>query len=363
MAHHSANSPQTAKIVVHYFEFGPFRLDVIERVLLRDDERVLLRPKAFETLLSLVQNSGRVLDKKDLIDKIWADRYVEEATLAQNIFTLRRILGENAAENRFIETVPGRGYRFVSEVKEFYGEVPKPATLVPPSRTAAASIAASGLDQDQPEPAVPEDPPLAIAVEAPPEKSEADATDISPPRRGFAFQVVVAAVSLLAFVAMYFWLNSAERDEALPNNHLVSIAVLPFEPLYPEQGDDSLGLGIANAVITKLSNSDRMMIRPTSTILKYVGARPNSVAAGKELQVGFVLEGGTQIEGSQVRLSVQLVRVRDSVPLWSQTFDADLSNKFSLEDSLSDQVVRALMAKLESPDERLKPERREEAVH
>ena len=97
------------------YEFGPFRLDSAERKLMRGDELVALAPKAFDTLILLVRNSGHLLEKDELIRMLWPDTFVEEGSLSNNIFLLRKALGEDPA---FIETVPRRGYRFVGAVRQ-----------------------------------------------------------------------------------------------------------------------------------------------------------------------------------------------------------------------------------------------------
>jgi DNA-binding winged helix-turn-helix (wHTH) protein len=101
-----------------FYEFEEFRLDTRERLLLRNGETVPLTPKAFDTLLALVRNAGRTIEKDALMKEIWPNTFVEEATLVQNIFILRRALDENASTNHYIRTVPRHGYRFVREVKE-----------------------------------------------------------------------------------------------------------------------------------------------------------------------------------------------------------------------------------------------------
>ncbi|HEX8502559.1 MAG TPA: winged helix-turn-helix domain-containing protein [Pyrinomonadaceae bacterium] len=101
-----------------FFEFDPFVLDASERVLLRRGEPVHLTPKEFDTLLALVRGAGRVMSKEELLKEIWPDTFVGEATLAQNVFTLRRALGEAEGGRPFIETVPRRGYRFAVKVTE-----------------------------------------------------------------------------------------------------------------------------------------------------------------------------------------------------------------------------------------------------
>jgi pimeloyl-ACP methyl ester carboxylesterase/DNA-binding winged helix-turn-helix (wHTH) protein len=103
----------------HLYGFGPFTLDRDERLLLWGGSAVPLTPKVFDTLVVLVENSGHVLSKEELIQKVWPDSFVEENNLAQNISILRKALGEAAVGLKFIETVPKRGYRFVADVHEF----------------------------------------------------------------------------------------------------------------------------------------------------------------------------------------------------------------------------------------------------
>ena len=100
------------------FEFGPFRLDLSERLLMRNDKAVQLSPKVFETLAFLVENRGHILEKDELIKRLWPDTFVEESSLAQNVFQLRRALKEGGSSRKYIETVPKRGYRFSADVRE-----------------------------------------------------------------------------------------------------------------------------------------------------------------------------------------------------------------------------------------------------
>lgn len=116
-------SPQEKQL----YEFGPFRLDPVKRRLLRDGEPVSLTPKAFETLLALVQQSGKTVEKEDLMRRVWPGAVVEENNLNQNITALRKCLGDSRQEGRYIATIPGLGYRFVAEVKSVAEVKPAPA--------------------------------------------------------------------------------------------------------------------------------------------------------------------------------------------------------------------------------------------
>ena len=100
------------------YQFGPFRLQVDRRRLLRDGEPVALAPKALETLLALIEHRDRVLTKDELLQRVWGDTVVEEGGLTRNISVLRKALGESPDDHRYIVTVPGRGYRFVADAAE-----------------------------------------------------------------------------------------------------------------------------------------------------------------------------------------------------------------------------------------------------
>src|SRR6476659_10007479 len=106
----------------HFYEFGPFRLDTAERILLRDGHPVSLTPKAYEVLLALVRRSGHIVEKEELMKEVWADAFVEEGNLTHHVFTLRKALGEGSNGSEYIETIPRRGYRFVSPVREVRDE-------------------------------------------------------------------------------------------------------------------------------------------------------------------------------------------------------------------------------------------------
>jgi Tol biopolymer transport system component/DNA-binding winged helix-turn-helix (wHTH) protein len=112
----------------HLYEFGPFRLDATERLLLRDQQHVPLTPKAFETLLMLVEHGGHVIEKDELMKKVWPDTFVEEVNLAKNVSNLRKILGAEQSEH-YIETIPKRGYRFVAGVREVWAEEESPQNI------------------------------------------------------------------------------------------------------------------------------------------------------------------------------------------------------------------------------------------
>src|SRR5215510_2836707 len=133
-----------------FYEFGPFRLDTGERLLLCNGEEVSLTPKVFDLLLVLVENSGHIFEKDELMKAIWPDSVVEEANLTRNISTLRKALGESQDTRQYIETIPWRGYRFVASVREAPNNgteaamrtLPSPSILNEEGEPAARSVVA-----------------------------------------------------------------------------------------------------------------------------------------------------------------------------------------------------------------------------
>ena len=200
-----------------FYVFGVFRIDVTERVLLGEKGFVPLTPKAFDLLLFLVENSGHILDKEELMKQVWPDSFVEENNLAQNISTLRKVMG--GAASAMIETVPKRGYRFVAEVSETWDEggdlvvrertrsrivieenVEDEAVAPRSEREARAVIDVSPSSSNEPAASLP------AALSRPPETMYARSGDVN-----IAYQVIGDAPLDLVFVMgwvshlEYFW--------------------------------------------------------------------------------------------------------------------------------------------------------------
>jgi DNA-binding winged helix-turn-helix (wHTH) protein/TolB-like protein/tetratricopeptide (TPR) repeat protein len=367
---------RTAK---HFYEFGPFRVDTLKRRLLRGGEIVPLTPKAFDTLLVLVENGGRLVEKDDLMERVWPGVAVEENNLTQNISALRKALGERRGEPQYIATVPGLGYRFIASVEETW---PADEESKPVAQAENISTAENGAAQQngfahaakRSTPVIESEIQQAVAENAQPVNSQAansqtivetradDAkvaraseTSESGEGRGQKFFVrsrkslAVAALAVVVAVAVgyYFFAARAKRAEVAggTNTQIKSIAILPFKQLGAEGDDQFMGLGMADALITKLSGIREINVRPTSSIIKFANAQDPG-AAGRELGVDSVLDGRVQKSGDRIRVTVQLVRAGDGAPLWGDTFDEKYTDIFAVEDRISEQVVRALLPTL-----------------
>ncbi len=302
------------------YEFGEFRLDAARRLITRLEQPLRLNSKAFETLLVLVRNHRRVVSKDELMQILWPDTFVEEVNLAQNISAIRKALGETPGENRYIATLPGKGYQFVCELRE-----PGPA-----GEEVADEPVASEAERAEP----------TIT-----ERSTTTSTAVSSNSAGqWIPWAAIAVVLILGVVGGWWFQHRHAADAATPTVH--SVAVLPFQPLVAGSDGEHLGLGMADAVITRLSNIRQLPVRPTDVVIRYNDPSVDPLKAAREMGVDSVLTGKLQKSGNRVRVTVQLVRVSDGRALWAQTFDDQYTSIFQVEDSISEKVAQALAVNL-----------------
>jgi DNA-binding winged helix-turn-helix (wHTH) protein/TolB-like protein/Flp pilus assembly protein TadD len=322
----------------HLYEFNPFRLDANERLLLRDGEIVPLTPKAFDLLQALVENSGHLLDKDKLMRRLWPDSFVEDGSLAQNVSLLRKALGESDGQ-RFIETVPRRGYRFVASVRQLseqddlIGEHPE-TIFTEAEQEPGISGKFPELEQ------VGEPGTLAVSSRV---------SSMFRQKPGLAILTASLALAIAAGTLLYFiFLRQPEQP---PIQRINSIAVLPFKSLGVDGADEYLGIGIAETLTTRLSTLKQLTVRPTSAVLKYAASDKETVIAGRELGVETVLEGSIRRMGERVRATARLVRVSDGSLLWADKFDESVTDIFKVEDSISGKVADALALKLSGEEQ------------
>ena len=319
----------------HFYDFGRFRIDIGDRLLLRDGETVPLTPKVFDILLMLAENSGRIVEKEELMKAVWPDSFVEESNITQAIYTLRRVLAGGSTGDQWIETLPRRGYRFKVIAKEVVAE---PAPLVVEESTRSQVVVEEEIDEEG-----------TRESEAAP-KLRSDEGSRWPRRVKWILSLSVLLTVLLISGVAYVWFLRPAEVEAPPA--LRSLAVLPFQPVGSEGANEYLGLAVADALITKLSHLGQIAVRPTSAILRY-SQPPQGLAVGRELKVDSLLEGTFRTSRERVRVTVQLVNVREGSPVWAEKFDEKLTDLFTLEDTISERVAEALALKLTGQEKKL----------
>ena len=292
------------------FDFGPFRLDRAERTLWKGHERITLTPKAFDTLVVLVERNGRLVEKDELIKAVWPDSFVEEANLTNNIWTLRKALAVDGQS--FIETVPKRGYRFTGDVRQ--ASVVNDAVM---ERHTRATV----VTEEQ--------------------ESVVESRWITRP-------TVAVAACLFLLVAVFFVFARPWSSDGAPAVVAAprSIAVLPVKPIGNDPKEEYLSLGLADALITRLGNVNQLVVRPTSAIRRYEIPVVDPVTVGRQQNVDAVLDGSYQRSGDRIRLTVQLIRVSDGATIWSSQFDEKFDDILSVQDSISERIACDLVTRI-----------------
>ncbi|MEN3330852.1 MAG: hypothetical protein V7641_217 [Blastocatellia bacterium] len=311
------------------YEFGTFRLSTAERMLLRAGEAVPLTPKVFDVLVLLVERCGHLFEREALLSAVWADSIVEEANLTVSISVLRKALGEQADGRPYIETVPKRGYRFVADVRVVEDE---PEDSILREQTRALVIIGQEEERDDQNEAASEEQAHA---------QEQAKAQVNKRVRRLAMTACVVSLVLMAGVA--YWWQAIRAKPARAVAQIRSIAVLPFSQMGEGKKDELVGFGMADVLITKLGSLNRITVRPTSAVFKYIDTEPDIVAVGRELKVDAVLEGSLRRLGEQMRVTVRLVRARDGELLWAETFDGRFKDQFAIQDEMSDHVAVALL--------------------
>ena len=318
----------------HVYEFGEFRLDAGKRLLWRAGAPVPLTPRVFETLLYLVEHHDTVLDKERLMEAVWPDSIVEENNLTQNISTLRRVFGETPGSHHYIVTVPGRGYRFVANVK--------------------MSEADTGPQQRR----------MPTAVSALAENETQYIASIAEPNHRRSFRPISLAIGvalvLSVAAALFFWRgrtqNPPEAPAKIPSARIVlpekSIAVLPFANLSDDKENAFFTEGVQDDILTALAKfADLKVISRTSVASYVAGPHRNLREIGQELGVANVLEGSVRRAGGKVRVTAQLIETRTNTHVWAETYDRELADVFAIQSDIAQRIATALEAKL-APEEK-----------
>lgn len=278
------------------YEFGPFRLDERERALFCDGAPVRLTPKTFDVLRVLLESGNCLVEKDRLFRSVWGGVHVDEGVLTRAISDLRKALGQNGDQS-WIETVPKFGYRFSSEVRVVDQEVEVPQRRRSPLWLQAAAV------------------------------------------------VVCAGLSALVIG----WIGDT------PSENIHTLVVLPFQATSaPAEGAEgaALGVGLADALITRLGNLDGLIVRPLSTVRRFEGQAVDPVQAARDLRADAALEGLMQFSGGAVRISVRLFRARDGKTLWAGQVESSAGRLFELEDALAEQVAGRLVLRLSENNRR-----------
>ena len=292
----------------HLYKFGPYLLDGAERVLLRDGLPVTLPPKDLETLLVLVERAGHIVEKEELLGKVWPGVFIEEGNLARHIFNLRQALGDSPDGRKYIETIPRRGYRFIAAVRE--------------------DGASASLD------------PAANQASAPAQTGPSRAYKRSPWLWLLPLSAALAVTVIV--VSRHF---STHRS---PPPQRVMLAVLPFVNLSGDAQEDYFADGLTEEMIAQLGQlqPSRLGVIARTSIAGYKGTTETVAQIGHELGVGYLLEGSVRRGGDRVRVTAQLIQAGEQTHLWAETYERPLTDVLNIQREIAEKITDSLSIQL-----------------
>lgn len=298
------------------YVLGEFEIEPDSRRLSRDNEKIHLTKKPFGVLLYLIENRERMVSRQELLEKFWDGHEVYEETLTKCVGAIRKALDDTKDQPQFIQTHWAEGYRFIYPVEEKQSgfEIEK-------------ILGVKITIEEEDEPATKIEMPILLP------KNNA--------RRNLLLILASSAFVIAAILlSAWFWQKSK-----MTGSPIESIAVLPLKSL--DAGENYLGLGIADAVIRRLSQTGKLTVRPTSAVRRYFTEETDALAAARELNTDAVLDGNIQRDGDRLRVSVNLLRVSDGVSLWTDNFDMRTADIFTIQDTVAQQVASRLRLPLD----------------
>jgi DNA-binding winged helix-turn-helix (wHTH) protein/TolB-like protein len=307
------------------YRFGQFTLDSRKRVLSRADSLISLTPKAFDVLLFLVQNPNRLVSKEELLQAVWGDTFVEEGNLTQYISHLRKALGDNSEDTRLIVTIARKGYQFTADVTiaETADTAKQPTVQVPTAESSPADT----------------QPVL---------RSPANAAVPKAPKHWWKTAVLRASAVLLITVGFASWRHFA--DVTPPRPRKIMLAVLPFENLTGDPNKEYLADGLTEETISQLGslNPEQLGVIARTSVMGYKHKDERLDQIGRELSVQYVLENSLRESGNHIRLTTQLIQVKDQTHLWSQDYDYSEKDTLNIEDDVAKSLAHEIHVRLTS---------------
>ncbi len=326
------------------YAFDGYFLDLRSRQVVGPEGASLtLTTKAFDTLLYLITRPGEVVGKEELLKAVWPGRVVEDNNLTQAISALRRALGVDGGDRRYILTVSGRGYRFVAPVRKVYLE----GGALPGGADADGQAVTEEIA-----PALPAAGAPGLTLDRLDRPAKTVNQRFSRQRAASALAwTTLGALLLGAFTWMGYRGSTAPLDisvaplspEPVPAAQaLPAIAVLPFHMLGKADSDSMIEIGLAETLIARLSESHQLHVRAIGSVLRQVEDTRDPANVAEALDAQYVLSGSVQARQDRVRVVAQLFsRSRDAV-IWGDTFDAHVDAVFTLQDAIAHAVLQSL---------------------
>jgi len=312
--------------VRRFYEFGPFRLDPNRHRLFCGDEAVALSPKAIQTLILLVENRGKLLEREALMDALWPHMIVEDANLTVAVSQLRKALNQNGDKAEFIETIPRVGYRFVADICEVIKE---PAPLIPQERKRLQPIA-DNIEAKE-------------TTIAPPQL-QAKISLLSEQRSSLRMQrTLIVALALCLITAVGAIAYHFVRSSGSAPANIGSVAVLPLKNLTGDPSAEYFSDGITESIISELSKVPELKVISRTSVFIFKGKDIDPIEAARRLGVASIVEGSFLKSTDRIRIQLRLVAATDGHIIWSgDSYERAAADIFEVQDEISCNVVQQL---------------------
>ena len=289
-----------------HYSFGVFTVDLRSGELRKHGIRVKLQQRPFQLLVALLETPGETVTREELRQRLWPDgTFVNfDQSISSSVNKLRSALNDSSTHPRFVETVGRRGYRFLADVKLVSANGDSTPADTEPNGTLLPSQAPSR-----------------------PHSS-----------RRWMVPLATAAIVAAALAGFFLWGHSRARSSA-PSGR-VMLAVLPFDNLTGDAGQDYFSDGLTEEMITQLGRLDpeRLGIIARTSVMTYKHRQEPIEQIGRELGVQYVLEGSVRREADKVRIAAQLVQVKDQTPLWARQYDRELKDLLLLQNEIAQEI-------------------------
>jgi TolB-like protein/DNA-binding winged helix-turn-helix (wHTH) protein/cytochrome c-type biogenesis protein CcmH/NrfG len=288
---------------------GKLRLDLSRYELSRDGQPVKLERQPMELLIFLCQRKGHLVTRNDIVEKLWGkDVFVDvERSINAAVFKIRSALKDDTAEPKFLETVVGKGYRFIGDIEIIPAPVGQHEAIV-------------------------------------------QQRSLSAPRPGPLRTVTISILAALSVLVLLYVLNVGRWRERLPGRatpgHIQSLAVLPLENLSHDAEQDYLADGMTEELITVLSKISALRVISRTSVMRFKGTRQPLPEIARELNVDAVVEGSILVSGNRIRISVQLIQPPQDKLLWAETYDRDMRDVLALQSDVAGAIAKQIKAEI-----------------
>jgi TolB-like protein/DNA-binding winged helix-turn-helix (wHTH) protein len=319
------------------FRFGQFEADPARNTLTRKGVPVKVQDQPFRVLILLLERAGELVTREELRQRLWPEgTFVDfDGSLNVTLKKLRTALDDDSDNPRFVETVPRRGYRFIAPVSEISrNPVPALADAIPDLPPVPENPATSSTEL------IGESTPPRIAPPPP-------VSSTRPTSRSAVILSALTLVLLLAGVA-YFVRPHLSSDSGAQKR--VMLAILPFQNLSNDPSQEYFSDGLTEETITDLGqlSPERLGVIARTSAMAYKHTDKTVSQIGRELGVDYILEGSVRREGEKVRISAQLIRVKDQTHLWAANYDRELKDLIAVQNDLGQAIAQQVPAKLTS---------------